>query len=71
MEKNIYYPLDYGWSDFKDNCDVSSLQEGIVDYVEEQVNSRGECRSAPLFWCFPARKGIIQPWRRKLWDYQK
>ncbi|MFC3749876.1 hypothetical protein [Paenibacillus sp. GCM10012306] len=23
-----------------------------------------------LFWCFPAGKGSIQPWRRKLWEYQ-
>jgi hypothetical protein len=35
------------------------------------VVSRGECRSMPLFWRFPARKGMIQPWRRKLWELKK
>ncbi|MEK5256841.1 hypothetical protein NST74_25625 [Paenibacillus sp. FSL F4-0125] len=71
MEKNIYYPLDCGWYDSKVNYGESLLREGSVDYMEVQVNSRGECRSASLFWRFPARDGIIQPWRRKLWDLKK
>jgi hypothetical protein len=23
-----------------------------------------------VFWCFPEGKGALQPWRRKLWEYQ-
>ncbi|WP_313641298.1 hypothetical protein [Paenibacillus sp.] len=71
MEKNIYYPLDYGWYDSKDKCSESLLQEGSVDYGEAQVNSGDEHKRTSLFWRFPARQGIIQPWRRKLWELKK
>ncbi|HBS44815.1 MAG TPA: hypothetical protein DEA91_10760 [Paenibacillus sp.] len=107
MEKNIYYPLDYGWYDSKEkwnhfcssNCRFFSecsgkggfcssierrdiqfenkelrnglLQETCGVYRGVPVVSGGELRRTPLFWHFPAREGIIQPWRRKLWDLKK
>jgi len=47
------------------------LQESRVFYGGISVVLGGEPRKMPLFWRFPAREGIIQPWRRKLWDLKK
>ncbi|NUU61162.1 hypothetical protein [Paenibacillus agri] len=42
------------------------------DYESAQGGSITDRRRGreTLFWCFPAGKGSIQPWRRKLWEYQ-
>lgn len=107
MEKNIYYPLDYGWYDSKEkwdhfcssNCccfsDCSGkggfcssterreilpkhkdtreflLQESREVYGGVEVISGDEPRRASPFWRFPAEEGVLQPWRRKLWELKE
>ncbi|MEK5419274.1 MULTISPECIES: hypothetical protein [Paenibacillus] len=94
MEKNIYYPLDYGWYDSKEKwtsfCSSKcrcfsecSGKGGFCTSIERRdiqsenkdgripVNSGGEPRRTPLFWHFPAEAGLLQPWRRKLWELKK
>lgn len=47
------------------------LQESSAVYGELQDTSGGEDRRTPLFWHFPAEEGMLQPWRRKLWELKK
>lgn len=45
-----------------------SLYSAIEGQAGSTCKSRGGIET--VFWRFPAGKGGVQPWRRKLWDYQ-
>lgn len=76
-------PKNSGFCSFMEQRELSSgavspaliaerVEHSLYAIVEGNADSSTEYldRIETVFWRFPAGKGGVQPWRRRLWDYR-